>query len=347
MQNFDQNCAPAGEILKNNLTSAPLSELHHIVQTAKIPNALLFSGAKGTGKKEAAMEFVKTCNCVSTSSRPCSTCPSCKKIDSGMHPDMIFMGPAENKKIISIAQIREMGQRISARPNEAKYRMVCIKDADMMNVQAQNGLLKVLEEPPDKTFFVLLATHTAPLLPTILSRCRKFNFHPVSTDRIRQILTSQYDLDDKTAHIISGTSGSDLEKAIEYAGKAQDDTFNWQAFRQWLINGLLDLIKGSRQVRISKSIVLSQKLTIQPDRLNDAMPIIRTVLRDLCIFKYTPDQIVNLDFFDTFNDISGMHVYPTFLEWLTYFCDTEKRLASNSGQRLTLDSFFLKLSLSE
>jgi len=349
MQKFDQNSAKFQIDSQTGLKSGMLPQLRQIIRTGRIPNALLFYGAGGTGKKEAAMEFVKSCNCISggmDNPIPCNSCTSCKKIDTGMHPDMIFLRPEDNKKNISIAQIRDMGRLISARANEAAYRMVCILDAHLMNVPAQNGLLKVLEEPPEKTFFMLLADGTAPLLPTILSRCRKFRFYPESSDRIREILCTQ-GIDENAAWIISRTAGPNLDLALEYAGKKEAEGPEWKKLRQWVVKSMLDVITGPVRSRISKGLEFSQKLSADPNRLSSARAIVRTVLRDFCVFRYSPEQIVNLDFFDIFKDISQTHVYPTFLEWLAAFCETEKRLDSNSGQRLALDRFFLELSLSE
>ncbi|MDD9304465.1 MAG: DNA polymerase III subunit delta' [Desulfobacter sp.] len=344
MQTFDHNPAPPGAIPPHGPGPASHTELNTIIQTGKIPNGLIFHGARGTGKIKAAIKFAKACNCSSGGTGPCNRCLSCKKIDTGMHPDLIFLGLNENKKAISISQIREMGRLISSKPNEASHRMVCIQDADLMNVQAQNGLLKVLEEPPENTFFILVATNTDPLLPTILSRCRKLRFSPMGVGQIQTILHSTHGIDAQTAHIISRTVGSDLNRALECAGCAGTDGLNWKLRREWIINGLLDLVRGNVHKKVEKGLALSQKISGDPKGIYDAMAFIRTVLRDLCIFRYSREQIVNLDFFDAFKDISQIHVYPTFLEWLTELYETEKRLESNSGQRLTLDRFFLKLS---
>lgn len=260
---------------------------------------------------------------------------------------MHCLGLEENKKSISISQVRDMGRLIAARPNEASHRMVLIEDADRMNVQAQNALLKVLEEPPDNTFFVLTASRTAPLLPTILSRCRVFRFYPLSPCRIRDMLTARYDIPARTAHILSRTLEPDIDRALECAGIGTQGNVNWQELRSWIINDTLELIKTPPHQAARKGLDISQKLSRSPERISDAMAVIRTVLRDLCILRYDENQIVNLDFFDAFKDISQIYVYPTFLEWLEDFYDTEKRLDSNSGHRLALDRFFLKLSLSK
>ncbi len=326
----------------------PSAHLRKIIQTGKIPNALLFYGTRGTGKKEAAMKFAKSCNCTADHDRPCNVCTSCTKINANMHPDMIFLGPENNKKNISITQIRDMGRLICARSNEAVYRMVCILDAHLMNVQAQNGLLKVLEEPPKKTFFILLATGTSPLLPTILSRCRKFMFCPQSPKQVRQILCTRYCMDKTRARIISLTLGPYFSLTLDAEkreGQMEDPVEDWINFRQWVIGSILDVIAGPNQKQITKGLDLSQKLSSNANELLHARAIVRTILRDFCVLRYSPEQIVNLDFFDKFKDISQTIVYPTFLGWLTAFCETEKRLDSNSGQRLTLDRFFLELSL--
>ena len=324
--------------------SLPLSELTYIVQAGRIPNALLFHGPRGADKRQAALFFAQTCNCRADNDRPCNICASCKKIAGGTHPDMIFMGPAENKKIITIAQIREMGSTIASRANEAAYRMVCINHADLMNPQAQNALLKMLEEPPERTFFILAATRISPLLPTILSRCRRIDFQALSPHEIRKILCTQYGLDSGTSHIISETAGSDLDQALRLSGADEGDGPDWKILRPWLIKEICRFLTPAQHQSAFNSLNLSRLLSSRPDCVHDAMTVLRTVFRDLCILKYMPDKIVNLDFLSAFQDINRMHSYARMLAWMTLFHETEKRLESNSGTRLTLDRFFLSLS---
>jgi len=328
-------------------SSLPLSELTYIVQAGRIPNALLFYGPRGTGKQQAALFFAQACNCRADNDRPCNICASCKKISAGMHPDMIFLGPAENKKMITISQIRDMGGIIASRANEAAFRMVCILHADLMNTQAQNALLKMLEEPPGRTFFILAAEQTPPLLPTILSRCRRIDFQALADHEIKKILCTQYGLAPRTAHIISGTAGSDMDQALRLSGLDKGSTPDWKMLRPWLIKEICRFLTAPQHQSAFKSLDLSRLLSARPDYVHDAMAVIRTVFRDFCILKYMPDKIVNLDFLSTFKDISVMHSYSRMLTWMTLFHETEKRLGSNSGTRLTLDRFFLSLSLFE
>jgi DNA polymerase-3 subunit delta' len=323
-----------------------VSELTHIIQTKKIPNALLFSGNENTGKKEAAFFFAKGCNCSSNEQFACNHCKSCRKINAKSHPDIICIHLKPGKKIISISQIREMGLTISSKPNEARFRMVLILTADLMNIQAQNALLKMLEEPPEKTAFILIATKTAFLLPTIISRCRNIRFKPLTDKFIANYLIHTFNTDKQLAHIVSKTADADLQKAILYLNLDPDNTqkgFIWIKKRKWLLHSLADIISTDTNDCISKALMLSQRLSRDTDLIDDAMAIMKTFFRDLIIFEFHPKKIVNLDFFDVFTDIGKKIETRTMNQWLKALYETEKRLTSNSTPRLTLDKFFLNI----
>lgn len=324
------------------------AELVQIAQTDKIPNAFLFTGPLGSGKKQTGFEFAKLCNCRGKGSSPCGFCTPCKKITAGLHPDIISIGLAANKKAISIAQVRELGHQLSVRPNEAAHRMVFIQDADLMNIQAQNGLLKVLEEPPDNTFFILSATRTAPLLPTIVSRCRQIRFTPLSRARIKKKLMDQLGLDSQKAHIAAQTAGEDLLIRLydpEHHGQEKDIIGSWFTWRTWLAGEILSLLPcKQKKTDPAECLALSLRLSREPERIPDALAIITTILRDFCVFEYAPEKIVNLDFSDAFEDISQVVKAQVFHNWVNDLYETEKRLGANTGARLTLDRFFLGLS---
>jgi DNA polymerase III subunit delta' len=321
-----------------------VSELTYIIQTKKIPNALLFSGNENTGKKEAAFFFAKGCNCLSNEQIACDHCKPCNKISASAHPDIHIIDLQKGKKIISISQIREMGLTIASRPNEARFRMVLILSADLMNVQAQNALLKMLEEPPEKTFFILIAFKTSFLLPTIISRCRIIRFKPLTDKLIVQYLIKEFKIDRQMALIASKTADSDMKKAMMYLNLDSDnENQNWIKRRVWLLNTLSDIIKTQTHDCISKGLMLSQKLSTDPDLVNDSIAIMKIFLRDLIIFKFNPKKIVNLDFFDVFADISKHVEIKKISEWIKELYKTEKRLTANSTLRLTLDRFFLTI----
>ncbi len=322
-------------------------ELKNIIQTENIPNALLFSGSQNIRKKEAAFFLAKGINCLNSKDSACNNCKSCRKIEAKSHPDILTIDLEKDKKIISISQIRKMGLSIASKPNEAKFRMVLILNADTINPQAQNALLKMLEEPPEKTFFVLIAQEINSFLPTIISRCRKIRFKPLSPKLIEQNLINDFNINSQMAYIAARTSESDLKKAMVYLNLNSDKTtenIDWIQKRKFLIETLADLILADTNKCMSKGLMLSQKITLDMDMLDDTIAIMKTFFRDLMIFKYNQEQIVNLDFFDTLKNINLIIKSFFFPQWLEDLFETQKKIASNSSPRLALDSFFLKIA---
>lgn len=348
---MDQAASDANQM---RYQSEAFQELAHIIQTKKIPNALLFSGHANTGRKEAALAFAKGCNCKYLEKKGifCGQCASCMKIDHFSHPDMIYLDPPEGKNIITISRIRELGDTLASRPNEAAYRMVMISQAEAMNVQAQNALLKMLEEPPQTTFFILLSVKTDLLLPTIVSRCRTIRFKPLSSKTIAQRLIKEYQIDPGLARIASETLDSDLNAILTRLRPPQDkksgakENSSWIKKREWLLKNLTAMIQ-SKQDPLPRGLMLSQKLSGDPEFMPDALSILKTFFRDLLVFTIHPEKIVNLDFFDSFAHITRMMQKDRFFEWSQHLYESEKKINANCNPRLTLDNFFLKMSGNE
>ncbi len=340
-----------------NVVLTAISELRQIIDSKKIPNALLFTGNPGAGRKQAAFMFAKAINCASDSPQPCNLCRSCKKIDNRMHPDMIRVDLPEKKKVITISQIREMEALTAVKPHEARYRMVLISHADHMNIQAQNALLKGLEEPAQGTFFILTARDTAALLPTIRSRVRVLQFKPLTGAPLADHLCTACRADPGAARIAAATAGSDLNLALTLLNiqnkpyPPDDDTLpdtskiemDWQAGRAWIIQQLFALISSPSAAKVQTALALSWQISLDTERVMPALAIMRTFFRDMCVFRHAPKKIVNLDFFDIFQDIGQQIDDRQCLMWMTVLHETEHRLASNSSVRMTMDRFFLHM----
>jgi DNA polymerase-3 subunit delta' len=236
--------------------------------------------------------------------------------------------------------------------------MVLITDADQMNIQAQNALLKELEEPPENTFFILMARDRAGLLPTILSRCRTLRFAPMSGPAMAARLSEHYRIDAPWAGIAAATAGTDLNLAATLvqapdtdapATRANQKTdtaaaLNWQTTRLWLIHEMCSLISGPVFRKIPTALGLSGFLSRHPDRVAPGLAIMRTFFRDLCVVRHAPEKLLNTDCSDRFRQLSGYINDTDTLLWMDELHETEKRLFSNSSIRMTLDRFFLKLT---
>lgn len=139
------------------------------VDGGRMPHALLIEGPAGSGKRMLAHLFAKAAVCTAQE-KPCGVCAQCLKAETG-HADITVVQGDGSAKSMSVATIRELREQASVVPNEASHKVVILADADCMNVQAQNALLKILEEPPSYMLFVLTARSRAAFLPTVQSRC--------------------------------------------------------------------------------------------------------------------------------------------------------------------------------
>ncbi len=334
-----------------------MAELNRITETRNIPNAFLFTGNPGSGRKQAAFRFAKAINCTSEKKSFCNGCRSCKKIDANQHPDMIVVTPLDPRKAITISQVRQIMAQTVARPHEAAFRMVLITEADRMNIQAQNGLLKELEEPPENTFFILMARERSALLPTIISRCRSLRFPPLSGPALAEHLCEQYPIDEQWADIAAATAGTDQNLAETLVHPADDNLpkttadpragkesgIDWRTTRPWLIQQLCFLISGSASQKIQTALNLSGFLSQDPEGVIPGLAVMRTFFRDLCVYRHAPEKILNRDCSDRFQKLAPNICDSDALFWMDELHETEKRLASNSAIRMTLDRFFLKL----
>lgn len=168
------------------------------------PHALLFYGPEGIGKCLLAKEFARAflCQGPAEQKRPCDRCESCRLLNftagNLAHPDYLYLDPATGEaqekkklKIISVSQIRGLLSQAAYGPTLSAHKICLINEADTMNAESANSLLKLLEEPPENWFFILIATSVSQLLPTILSRVIQVRFTPLTEAEARQVLAAK------------------------------------------------------------------------------------------------------------------------------------------------------------
>lgn len=165
----------------------------HIIQTLKnaivqnrIAHAYLFCGPRGTGKTSIAKIFAKTLNCTNSQDAPCGVCENCKMAANGSHPDIIEIDAASNN---GVDEVRNLIDKVKYAPMQGQYKIYIIDEVHMMTSGAFNALLKTIEEPPAHVIFIFATTEPNKVLPTIISRCQRFDFNKVSMHDIKYRLS--------------------------------------------------------------------------------------------------------------------------------------------------------------
>jgi DNA polymerase-3 subunit delta' len=337
----------------------PIRLLTTLLQNGTLPHALLFIGIEGVGKRTAAMALAMACNCkalepeqfsermkirsdgdipsdqIKTIS-PCGRCNSCRKIESGNHPDIIVLNPSG--PFIRIGQIRELCGTLAMKPYEARLRVVIISDAQTMNPSAGNALLKMLEEPPDQTILILTALQTSDLLPTIVSRCQHIRFYPVSRKNLESLLIKRYRANPDEAEIIAILANGSVSKAVSMINSI--NRVNWISRRIWLINEVESLPAMSMGSRM----VFAEKLSKRKEILAESLEVIKIWFRDLVVCNYHPEKIINRDLKDRIHRASKKMKVTSLISKINDVESAQKNIQANTNLRLTLEVLIMRLA---
>ena len=334
----------------------PIRILHTLLKNRTLPHALLFTGTEGVGKQAAAIALAMACNCQGENSelkaedrakqdtgRPsvksdfaafelCGVCKSCRKIESGNHADIIRIQPSG--AFIKISQIRALVHTLAMKPYEARTRVVVISDAQELNAAASNALLKILEEPPDRTMLVLIATHRSALLPTIVSRCQHVGFNPISKKNMAVLLSEKHGLAPEAAEIIAAMANGSFSRAQAMV------RHNWLKRRKWL----LDEINTLSLQKMGRLFALAEKLSGEKEALSETLEVIKVWFRDLIIGQYDPGKIINQDVADKIKVASEKASVPSLLSKVDAVQQAQNRITANTNLRLTMEGLLIQLA---
>ncbi len=299
---------------------------------------MLFYGVPGIGKRTTAIVFAMASNCQEWMSgtrralTPCGFCRSCRKIISGNHPDVIHIKPSN--AVIRIVQIRELLQTLSLKPYESKTRVAIISDAHAMNPEASNALLKMLEEPPDQTVLILTTEQRFDLLPTVVSRCQQIRFKPLSKATLKNLLVEKQDMVPENADILAALANGSFTKAVEMSQG------NWLHKRSWIIGEMASLESKS----IGLLLAFAESLSKNKEVLLDTLDVMSVWLRDVLVYKWSPQNIVNEDMIGKIQNASRKCSEASLLSQITLIQNVRKDIRANANVRLTLDSMVVRLA---
>ena len=207
----------------------------------QISHSYMFIGIDGIGKKLIAKEFAKAILCLSEK-KYCNNCKSCMEFDSDNNPDFLYIEPDGNS--IKIDQIRELQKKIQEKPIISKNKVYIINNADKMTTEAQNSLLKTLEEPPEFVTIILIGSNENMFLTTIKSRCMILHFNKIDDNQMKKYLKENQELNEVTQNMLELFQGS-IGKAIELKDK-QNEYLELEKMIEKLSNtNLIDLVKSA------------------------------------------------------------------------------------------------------
>ncbi len=263
--------------------------LERTAEEGRPPHAYLFTGRDGVGKKMAALRFACMLNCPTPGTDRQGTCPTCRKISQGKHPDVYVENP--ERGMIRIERIRESVRGFFRyAPVEGRYRMAIVDDAHLMNHAAQNALLKTLEEPPPACIIVLVTAKPFLLLSTVRSRCRRVRFGPLPPESMAHLLEEQMGLSYNEALTLAAMSGGSMSRAVEMHGS------NFANLREQVV----ELIDKPMNKGLAGILEFSQTISGDRNRVRETIEIAGTWIRDLIVHEISADDrlIINRDSLD-------------------------------------------------
>ncbi len=265
------------------------------LQKKRIPNSLLFSGPKGVGKRSLARILAKAVNCEEGIGDSCEKCPTCIAISGQRLPDVWEIEP--EGQVIKIDQMRAVRQAAYLRPMVGHKRVFIIDEAEKMNEEASNSLLKILEEPPLFSLLILLTANVHLILPTIRSRCQILQFSPVGKEDIRRVLADRGCPADR-AKIFSLVVNGNLEEALE----ADWDEIQNRRKEAWGV--FQSFLKRDRASSFLRSYAFTQRNLIRED-FEKTLEIMASFCRDLILIKERgePSLLLNPDYADALADL--------------------------------------------
>lgn len=292
-------------MFNNILGNQDIKELlTNAVKSGKESHSYLFVGQEGIGKKLIAKEFAKMILCTDTENKYCNKCKSCIEFAGGNNPDFQIIEPDGNS--LKIEQIREFESSVAEKPIISSRKVYIINDSDKMTQEAQNSLLKTLEEPPEYVTIILIGSNESAYLDTIKSRCMILHFNKIPDEEIKKYLQENYQINIQDNVMLEAFQGS-IGKAIVIQDKQEE----------------------YRQI---EDVILNLENEDKIDLLNNAEPI----------YKAKDEKFEMLDFINIvlLNLARKNSKYANCIEIVE---NTKKRLKSNANYDMSIDNMLLKL----
>ena len=306
------------------------------VQTGKVSHAYILSGEAGMGRKSLANAFALNLLCEKGLPDPCMQCHACKQVLAGSHPDLIYV-THEKPASIGVDDIREqINDTILVRPYSSYYKIYIVDEAEKMTVQAQNALLKTIEEPPSYAVILLLTTNPDAFLPTILSRCVQLKLKPLKDVVVKEYLIQSLGVEESQAEIYAAFARGNLGKAIHLA-ESED-------FKR-MYDEILHMLKHLKEADISELLDYIHKLREENLDIYSCLDFMQMWYRDVLMYKTTKDinLLILKDEFSTIKSMSTVSGYEGLERILEAIDKARIRLDANVNTELVMELMLLTM----
>lgn len=311
-----------------------ISHLQTAIESGQVSHAYIIHGEQSSGKDFIAKIFATALQCESKETAPCGECRSCKQAANGNQPDIIFV-QHEKPNTIGVEDIRtQIVNDMGIKPYSSPYKIYIVNEAEKMTPQAQNALLKTLEEPPAYGMILLLTTNVDSFLPTILSRCIVLNMKPVPDALVTKFLMEELNVPDYKAEVCTAFARGNIGKAKALATSEEFEQIKSDA---------VSLLKYVKEMDIADLVTTIKKITEYKFQIKDYLDIIMVWYRDVLLLKATNDAN-HLIFKEEIQYIRKVAVNSSYegLETIIRAIETAKsRLDANVNFDLTMELMFL------
>lgn len=310
--------------------------LQNAISTGKISHAYIINGERFAGKEFIARIFAMALQCEAAGAKPCQECHSCKRALSWNQPDIIRV-THEKPGSIGVDDIRgQINGDIAIKPYNSPYKIYIVNEAEKMTVQAQNALLKTLEEPPAYAVILLLTTNVNSLLQTILSRCVILNMKPVSDQLVKAYLMQEMQVPDYKAEVCVAFARGNIGKARQLAASEDFDKVKEEA---------LSLLKYVHEMDITEMIAAIKKVSEYKFDVNDYLEILTIWYRDVLLFKATSDanHLVFKEEIQSIRRVAGRTSYEGIETVIQALAKARNRLDANVNFELTMELLLLEM----
>lgn len=311
--------------------------LENAVRTGKVSHAYIINGERNAGKEFIAKTFAMAVQCENRQdAEPCGECHSCKQALSGNHPDIIFI-THEKPGTIGVDDIRrQINGDVEIKPYSGPKKIYIVSEGEKMTVQAQNALLKTLEEPPEYAVILILTDNVNTLLPTILSRCVVLNMKPVRDAQIKEYLMENMGIPDYKADICVAFARGNVGKARLLANSEEFDKVKEEA---------ITLLKYIGEMELHEIVAAIKKINEYKFDVNDYMDILSIWYRDVLLFKATHDvnHLIFREEIQSIRKVADKSTYEGIERIIDALEKSKQRLNANVNFELTMELLLLTI----